>query len=150
MKITRATEYAIRGTMGLAIHSNGQNSPILASQIASEQEVSPAFLAKIFQQLAKAKLVKSHRGVKGGFTLNVSPYDITIREIVEAIEGPTALNDCLVHINPCSRKANCPVAKIWKKAQDSMLDVLGSSSIGELIAQIPPFDDSAEGANTSV
>jgi len=135
MKLTRAAEYAIRGTLGLALHAKSR-TPVLVSQIAEEQEVSPAFLAKIFQQLVKAGIVKSHRGVKGGFTLAQDPYRITIRDVMEAVEGPTALNQCLVHVNPCKRANGCPVAEIWRKAQESMLAVLDSSSIGELVSHL--------------
>ena len=141
MKLTRAAEYAIRGVLGLALHAKGQ-TPVLVSRIAEEQEVSAAFLAKIFQQLTKARIVKSHRGVKGGFTLGRDANQITIRNVMEAIEGPTALNQCLVHVNPCKRADKCPVGEIWRKAQKSMLDVLDSASIGELVSHLKESENS--------
>jgi len=96
----------------------------LISEIAKAEDVSASFLAKIFQGLAKAGLIESHRGAAGGVNLNRLPEDISIRHIVEAVEGPLALNRCLLPDDPCARADTCPVAKVWREAQEHLLAVL--------------------------
>ena len=85
LQITRQTEYAIRGLQELA--RRNEEAPVQLKVIAANCEVSEAFLAKIFQMLAQASVVKSHRGVKGGFSLGRPAEEITLREIVEICGG---------------------------------------------------------------
>ena len=98
LQITRQTEYAIRGLQELA--RRNEDAPVQLKVLAGSCEVSEAFLAKIFQMLAQAGVVKSHRGVKGGFSLGRPADEITLREIVEICEGGIALNHCLRKVDP--------------------------------------------------
>lgn len=130
MKLTRGGEYAIRGVLFLAHQNDGKVS--MLSAIAKAQDVPPRFLAKIFQALAKAGVVKSHRGAKGGFSLARPASEITIRDVVEAIEGPIHLNVCLIGEGECSRDKICPVHAIWEEAQDRMMSVLARANFADL------------------
>jgi Rrf2 family transcriptional regulator, iron-sulfur cluster assembly transcription factor len=120
MKLTRAGEYGIRGVMYLARQAHGRVT--MLSAIAEAEHTPPLFLAKIFQALTKAGVVKSHRGAKGGFSLVRPAADITLKEVIEAIEGPIALN----------RDTRCPVQFIWEQAQATMLDVLARANFADL------------------
>lgn len=130
MKLTRGGEYGIRGVLYLAQQNNGKVN--MLSAIAKAQEVPPRFLAKIFQALAKAGIVKSHRGAKGGFSLARSADEITIKDVIEAIEGPIYLNVCLMGPGECSRDKICPMHKVWEEAQDKMMGVLARANFSEL------------------
>lgn len=130
MKLTRGGEYAIRGVLFLAHQNDGKVS--MLSAIAKAQDVPPRFLAKIFQALAKAGVVKSHRGAKGGFSLARPASEVTIRDVVEAIEGPIHLNVCLIGEGECSRDKICPVHAIWEEAQDRMMSVLARANFADL------------------
>jgi Rrf2 family iron-sulfur cluster assembly transcriptional regulator len=130
MKLTRGGEYGIRGVLYLAQQDDGKVS--MLSAIAKAQDVPPRFLAKIFQALAKAGVVKSHRGAKGGFSLARPASEITIRDVIEAIEGPTYLNVCLLGDGECSRDNICPVHAIWEEAQGKMMDVLSRANFADL------------------
>ncbi|HSB72569.1 MAG TPA: Rrf2 family transcriptional regulator [Candidatus Methylomirabilis sp.] len=130
MKLTRGGEYGIRGVLYLAKQNDGKVS--MLSAIAEEQDVPPRFLAKIFQSLAKAGVVKSHRGAKGGFSLARPASDITIKEVVEAVEGPITLNVCLIGQGECDRDAVCPMHPVWQEAQDKMMEVLGKANFADL------------------
>ena len=112
LQITRQTEYAIRGLQELIRRSG--DTPVQLKLIAGSCEVSEAFLAKIFQMLAQAGIVKSHRGVKGGFSLGKDPSEITLREIVEVCEGGISLNHCLRKVDPCRDVDSCLVSKVWR------------------------------------
>ena len=130
MKLTRGGEYGIRGVLYLAKQDEGKVS--MLSAIAKDQDVPPRFLAKIFQSLAKAGIIKSHRGAKGGFSLARPAVEITVRNVIEAIEGPVNLNICLVADGECTRDQFCPVHSVWEDAQEKMLGVLSQSNFGDL------------------
>ena len=94
MELTRKAEYAVRGMLYLGKHQEGQLA--MLGDIADAMDAPRTFLAKIFQDLAKKGLVKSSKGIRGGFVLARPPEKITLCEIVEAIEGPIMPNKCLI------------------------------------------------------
>lgn len=131
LQITRQTEYAIRGLQELA--GRDGDAPVQLKIIAGSCEVSEAFLAKIFQMLAQAGIVKSHRGVKGGFSLGRPADEITLREVVEVCEGGIVLNHCLRKVDPCKDTDTCAVAKVWRTAQDALTGALDQTSLADVI-----------------
>jgi Rrf2 family protein len=131
LQITRQTEYAIRGLLELAERDNG--APIRLKTLAEACDVSEAFLAKIFQMLSQHNVVKSHRGVKGGFSLGRERDQITLREVVEICEGGIALNHCLRRINACDRVVDCKVHPVWEAAQEAMTKALDETTLADLV-----------------
>ncbi len=131
LQITRQTEYAIRGLQELARRND--DAPVQLKVIAGACEVTEAFLAKIFQMLAQGGVVKSHRGVKGGFSLGRDAADIPMREIVEICEGGIVLNHCLRKVDPCRNVETCAVAKVWSEAQDALTGALDKTSLADVI-----------------
>ena len=120
MKLTRGGEYALRAVLYLA---QGRPAKVhMVSTVAEAQEIPARFLAKIFQTLAKAGFVTSHRGVKGGFSLTRPAEEITLKDVIEAIVGPVALN----------RDAAAPLNQVWKDAQEQMLQALSRVTFAEL------------------
>jgi Rrf2 family transcriptional regulator, iron-sulfur cluster assembly transcription factor len=130
MKLTRGGEYAIRGVLYLALQEEGKVS--MLSAIAKAQDVPPRFLAKIFQALAKGGVVKSHRGAKGGFSLARPAAEVTVKDVVEAVEGPVYLNVCLAAPGECERTDLCAVHPMWTEAQGKMMEVLGRTNFADL------------------
>ncbi len=131
LQITRQTEYAIRGLQELARRND--KAPVQLKVIAGACEVSEAFLAKIFQMLAQAGVVKSHRGVKGGFSLGRNSSEISLREVVEICEGGIVLNHCLRKVDPCKDFETCAVAKVWREAQNALTGALDRTSLADVI-----------------
>ena len=131
LQITRQTEYAILGLMELARRETDR--PTRLKSIAEACGVSEAFLAKIFQLLAQHGIVRSHRGVKGGFSMGRSPAEITLRDVVEISEGGIALNHCLRPVNPCEKADDCRLAPIWRRAQDALTSALEQTTLADLI-----------------
>ena len=131
LQITRQTEYAIRGLQELS-RRNG-SAPVQLRVIAATCDVSEAFLAKIFQMLGQAGIVRSHRGVKGGFSLGKPASKITLREIVDVSEGGILLNHCLRGDRPCKDSSGCMVAPIWAKAQNALTDTLECTSLADVV-----------------
>lgn len=133
LQITRQTEYAIRGLQELS-RRNG-DAPVQLKVIAGACEVSEAFLAKIFQMLAQSGIVKSHRGVKGGFSLGRPAEEISIAEIVEVCEGGIILNHCLRNLDPCRDAGSCKVAPVWREAQEALAGALGRTSLADVCSR---------------
>ncbi|MFA5354936.1 MAG: Rrf2 family transcriptional regulator, partial [Thermodesulfovibrionales bacterium] len=104
MQITRETDYAVRCVTYLVLK---QDQVVMVDEIASENLIPKSFLSKILQKLVKAGIVKSYRGVKGGFQLAREPKKISLLDVVEATEGPLSLNQCVIDENRCCRSNSC-------------------------------------------
>ena len=129
MELTRKGEYAIRGIIYLAQQPAGRVS--LISEIAAASDVPQTFLAKIFQSFAKLGLVTSSRGTGGGFILARPAAAITLREVVEAVEGPIVPNRCLIG-DSCDRGGPCLVHGVWKTVQTEVVKILEGVTIETL------------------
>ena len=131
MQITRQADYAVRAVLHLA--RNGEQR-IATSMIAEEQRIPPSFLAKIISQLSIAGLLHTSRGARGGVTLAREAKDITLLEVVEAIDGPIQLNECVGDNGSCSFDSDCPLRPIWCDAQEELIDKLKSTNFAEMMA----------------
>ena len=121
MEITRETDYAIRCVLYL---SGKEESIIMADEISRAMSVPKSFLSKILQKLAKAGVVTSFRGVKGGFRLAKKPKQISLLDIIEAIEGPAAMNRCALDASLCDFSGTCTVHPVWVKLRKMVEDYL--------------------------
>ncbi len=130
MELTRKGEYAIRGILYLARQPKGK--VCLVEEIARAADVPKTFLAKILRDFVKVGLATSSRGTGGGFTLSRSADRITLREVVESVEGPILPNRCLVGAGTCERDGTCRVHPVWKKVRDQIVAVLDGVTIAEL------------------
>jgi Rrf2 family protein len=130
MELTRKGEYAIRGIIYLARQPAGKMA--LISEIAEAADVPQTFLAKIFQNFAKQGIVNSYRGTGGGFILGRPPSRITLRQVVEAVEGPILPNRCLIGKGACERDDHCTVHPVWRKVQEQIVQILDSVTIEDL------------------
>jgi len=133
MELTRKGEYAIRGIVYLA--GKPLDKVCLLSDIAAAVDVPPTFLAKIFQQFSKIGLVKSFRGTGGGFLLGRPPENITLLEVVEAVEGPIIPNRCVVTPSDCDRTGYCNVHPVWMKIRGEIRNVLNGVTLKELASE---------------
>lgn len=131
LQLTRDGEYAVRAVLYLAAQPEGKVS--LVTDISEAQEVPKSYLSKIMQHLTRAGLVRSRRGSKGGFTLARSADSITLRETIEAVEGPIHLNVCLIKKGECHRDVFCPVHPIWAEAQRRLFEILDSKTMAQLV-----------------
>ena len=130
MKLTRGTDYGMRGMVYLAAQPFEQVT--LLHDVARNQDVPESYLAKIFQDLSKAGLVRSYRGAKGGFSLARPPSEITLRQVIEALQGPISLNRCLDVRDVCTRVEDCPVSKVLRRAQAQLLATLDAATLDML------------------
>ncbi len=130
MQFTKAEEYGIFGIMYLASQPPGRITPL--SEISENQKVPEKFLAKIFQSLSRSGLIRSHRGVKGGFTLGKPSHEITIKEVVESIQGPYYISKCLTEPTDGQSPAMLSLRKLLEEAQCRLLKVFSEHTIKDL------------------
>lgn len=131
MQITRQADYAVRAVLHLARSGNTERSA--TSTIAREQNIPPSFLAKIISQLSIAGLLHTSRGARGGVTLAREPKDITLLEVVEAIDGPIQLNECVANNGACTFEENCPIRPVWCDAQDELVNRLRGTNFADML-----------------
>ncbi|MBN2548225.1 MAG: Rrf2 family transcriptional regulator [Anaerolineales bacterium] len=131
MQITRQADYAVRAVLYLA--QLGSERRAATSQIAQEQQIPPSFLAKIVSQLSVAGLLQTSRGARGGVSLARSPEQISVLEVVEAIDGPILLNECVSSAGVCIFGDTCPMRPIWCDAQVELIERLKHTTFDRFV-----------------
>ena len=130
MQITRQADYAIRAVRYLA--RQGENQRAATSTVAREMKIPPSFLAKIISQLSIAGLLHTSRGARGGVSLAREPKDISLLDVVEAIDGPILLNECVGETGNCTFEEECPLHPIWQDAQAKLIERLRETHFEQL------------------
>lgn len=133
MRLTRGSDYGLRGMVYMARQPVGQ--VCLVSQVAAAEDLPESYLAKIFQDLARNRLLMSHRGAKGGFSLVSEPEEVNLLQIIEAVEGPIALAPCLDVREGCERIKICEIYEALDSAQAQMTLVLKTTTLADLVAK---------------
>ena len=131
MQITRQADYALRAVKYLA--HLAPNEKAATSAIAAEQRIPPSFLAKIISQLSIAGLIHTARGARGGVFLSRSAADISILDVVEAIDGPITMNECTTNPNTCSFSSDCVLHDIWCSTRTELMTKLKKTTFAQII-----------------
>ncbi len=131
MQITRQADYALRAMLFLAKMEPTQRAA--TSQIAEIQQIPPSFLAKIISQLSIAGLIHTSRGARGGVSLAHSIDNISVLDVIEAIDGPISLNECSHSKDGCPFGEDCPLQPIWCDAQAELVRKLQDTKFSQLI-----------------
>ncbi len=132
MQITRQADYAVRAVLHLASTGDQRTA---TSMIAEAQRIPPSFLAKIISQLSIAGLLHTSRGARGGVTLAREAKDITLLEVVEAIDGPIQLNECVGNNGSCSFEDDCPLRPVWCDAQEELVGRLRGTNFADMMVK---------------
>lgn len=131
MQITRQADYALRAMLYLSRLDSNQRAA--TNQIADTQKIPPSFLAKIISQLSIAGLIHTSRGARGGVSLARPAENISILEVVEAIDGPIALNECTINPENCPFGENCPIHDIWCSSQSELVEKLRTTTFASFV-----------------
>ena len=110
---------------------------ISSKVIASRQEIPVNFLPQIIALLGSPGWVTGVRGPGGGVRLEVDPAEITIKDVIELIEGPIAITKCLAGEIDCPREGRCPMQPVWMEAQEAFVKVLRTRTIADLVGDTP-------------
>ena len=130
MQIPRRVDYGLRAV----IYLSGQDPEKCCSitEIAKQQGVPRKFLEKIIQDLIRTGLIKSRRGSCGGYRLARPPDAISFYDVIEAIEGPIAVNACLDQHLGCDQLSRCTMVGVWNEVQRKVIEVFTSTKIADL------------------
>lgn len=131
MKLTRSTDIALRVLLSLA----SRNHKVTNSELSRTLDLSSHHLYKIVQTLSRQGYLRTIAGRGGGIVLARPPEEVSLLEIIELLEGPISLTECLVDIEGCALARNCQLRDRMAKAQKGMVDVFKSTTIKDLIGE---------------
>ena len=130
MKISPAAEFAVRGALVLAEQYG--NGPTTLDSICVARDLSKQYLVKIFASLARAGLITPVRGKRGGYLLARDPSKVNLLEVIEAVEGPVAVNFCQ-HDPPRCERTDCALRSMWSDIQEFICDKLEGTTLGQCL-----------------
>jgi Rrf2 family protein len=130
MQIPRRVDYGLRAVIYLADQEPGKCCPL--TEIAKQQGVPKKFLEKIVQDLTRRGLIRSKRGANGGYTLARAPEEISFWQVIEAIEGPIAVNICMDQHVTCEQLPRCSMVHVWSEVQRKVTEVFTSTTLADL------------------
>ena len=131
IKLSTRVRYGTRAMLDLACHYG--NGPVLLKDVAKRQNLSLKYLDRILFSLKSAGLVKALRGAKGGYSLSIHPAQITLKQVVEAFDGPIQLVECINSRSYCQRVNTCVTHDIWGELGRAIETTLKSTTLEDLI-----------------
>lgn len=131
MIYSRSSEYAIRAFVHLAQVPDGKYA--MVKNIAEQEEIPAHFLAKILQQLARKGLLRSSKGPTGGFILRVPPDEVSLLQIVEALDGLGDYEKCASGLAECNDQAPCGMHDSWKALRSRIMEYLERTTIADVV-----------------
>ncbi len=135
MEITRQADYAVRIVLDLAERNHGGVER--SDDVPRRKLVPRAYFTKVVQALVRAGYVRTLRGARGGIQLAQEPEAITLRQVIEAVEGPIYLNRCLSHPGECSLEQTCAAHPVWGHIQDVLTRELEAVTVSQMIIAGP-------------
>lgn len=135
MRITQEADYGFRVVLYLS--KLGYGEKIEAKSISKDQGIPLRFLLKLLRKLTLRGIIKSYRGVNGGYSLNRIPENITLKDVIEAIDGPIYINRCLDNPKNCNieHTSYCVVNHALSKVQNNLVEDLGSISFKDILEE---------------
>lgn len=130
MKLSTKGRYGVKAMVDLAINYGEQ--PVSIKSISERQNISEYYLEQLFSSLRRAKLIKSVRGAQGGYVLNRAPGEITVYDIIEVLEGPIEVSNCLED-GACNNIDCCATRLLWKKIKNSIDSVTSSITLKDIV-----------------
>src|SRR5215212_152689 len=134
MIFSSPTEYAIRGLSEMALRGHDQR--IMLDDLVAGTGLPRDFMAKVFQKLVHAQILRSAKGRGGGFSLAHPAHQITLMDILEAIEGPQTTDRCVVGLEKCNDHMPCPQHDLYKPIRQRLKDYLNTTTLADLAASL--------------
>jgi Rrf2 family protein len=137
LRFTKRADYGLMAIHYIAIHEDG--GAVSTKRIAEEFSIPPELLAKILQRLARERLIVSQNGPKGGYALARRPSEITVGDVVRALEGPINIVSCMED-SDCPQMERCTLRRPVQKIQVAISQMLDTMSLAELVGDdVPQF-----------
>lgn len=135
LRITKLTDYA---TVVLTVLANEPEAVASAAGLAERAGLEAPTVAKVLKPLAQAGLVEAFRGANGGYRLARPAGEISLLEIVNAMEGPLGMTECSLHSGTCGIERSCNVRANWRRINDVVADALRDISLAHMLNDTPP------------
>lgn len=132
MKLSKESQYGLRGLVYLAAQPHGVILQV--SQVAEAADLPRMFLAKIFRKFTHHNILRSYRGRERGYSLAKPAQEISVKEIVEAIEGPDVFQRCVFWSDRCSDDNPCLLHDVWRSIRPKVSDRMAGVSLAEVAA----------------
>lgn len=131
MKLSTKGRYGVKAMVDLAI--NYGKTPVSIKSISERQSISEYYLEQLFSALRKANLIKSIRGAQGGYVLNKDPREISVDQILDILEGPIEISECIEEDGICSNSSCCATRLLWAKLKESIDNVTKSITLQDMV-----------------
>ena len=141
MKLSRRTDYALRAMTYLAIRRD--DGPCTIAEVSRVEKTPREFTAKVLKDLCRLGLLRSILGPRGGYLLVRPPNEITVLDVMEALDGPMAINKCLVDPTFCNQTPGCRMHRLFGLVNEKMREILGGTTIADIAEEGGPFDQSS-------
>ena len=139
IRLSRLSDYGIVLMAQLAGRAGG--APSNAREVAALVHLPLPVVSKVLKALARRGLLVSHRGAKGGFSLARPPSEISVAEMIAALEGPIGLTQCAAHPGQCVQEASCHVREPWQRINSVVRRSLAEVTLADLVTHAPPPGD---------
>lgn len=131
MRVSTKGRYGLRTLMDIAMHQ--AKGPVTLNDIAERQEISVKYLWQVINPLKTSGVLRVTRGAKGGYVLARRPEDITMLEVMNILEGPVSLVDCLTKRDSCSRTDRCVARTVWQEVNDAVEKAMKGITLAEVL-----------------
>ncbi len=132
MWISTKAQYGLRALVEIA---KGNGEPMALKHVAERQDISQHYLEQIASNLRRAGFIRSVRGAFGGYKLARAPEQISTLDVVEAMEGSIAPVECIEDPGSCSHESACGTENLWKRVDFAIRDVLGNTTLADLMRE---------------
>jgi Rrf2 family protein len=139
MKVNTKVRYGLRSILQIADNYGGE--PVPVSAISITQEISGKYLEQVIGALRRAELVTSRKGVRGGYSLVRDPAEITLWEVISALDNQTVLVDCVLEPEVCDRSDDCLTRSIWTLLSRRMQEFWASFTLADLLVAMREAGD---------
>lgn len=134
LKLSTKGQYGVRAMFELA--KNYEQGPLTIKEIAKRQDVSVAYLEQLLNKLRRSKLIKSQKGPGGGYAINKRPEEISVKMILNSLEGPVAIAQCLdPSTKGCKRVEGCVTRLLWKSLGEKIEEFLDTIHLDDLLKE---------------
>jgi Rrf2 family protein len=141
LRLSKKADYALIAMKHLALR--GERASSSAREIAEQYDIPIELMAKVLQRLVRRGLLASHQGTRGGYQLARLPRQITVADVIQAIDGPVTVTACSSDDGQCEQYAKCNIRDPLWRVRERILKALGECTIAELASDAPPPKSSA-------
>jgi Rrf2 family protein len=136
LRLSKKADYALIAMKHLALR--GERGSSSAREIAEQYDIPIELMAKVLQRLVQRGLLASHQGTRGGYQLSRLPLQITVADVIQAIDGPVTVTACSTDDSHCEQFSKCNVRDPLWRVRERILTALGECTIAELATDVAP------------